>query len=226
MWVPGSLLTMPALFLAGTAASAHCALMCGAVSVHHARAAGPLPLAQALAWTHGGRILGYAVLGGLAGAAGQAILRFLPAAGLGRWIQLLAAAGLIGVGLRMVLARPAVAPCCKAPAPQLLSRWPLRAQLFARGLLWAALPCGLLYSVLLLSAISGGALSGGLLAGAFALGGVPLLAAIGWSGARRSLPARRLRTAGWGLVGLGAAAAAAVLLSHTGLAFGWCLPPA
>ena len=42
MWIPGSTLGAPALFLAGTASSLHCGLMCGALGVHHVRAAGTL----------------------------------------------------------------------------------------------------------------------------------------------------------------------------------------
>ena len=49
IWLPGSLLTAPALLLAGAAASVHCVAMCGALSAHQTRAAAvglPLGLLQ------------------------------------------------------------------------------------------------------------------------------------------------------------------------------------
>jgi sulfite exporter TauE/SafE len=223
--MPGSLLTAPALFLAGMGASVHCSLMCGALSVHHARASARLPLPYQLALTQAGRVLGYGALGALAGGAGQAVLRHLPALALGRTLQALAALGLIVVGAQLAWSRPPAPACCRAPEPQGLRRWPSGAQAFSRGLLWAAVPCGLLYSVLALAAVSGNAGSGALLSGAFALGGSPLLAAVGWSGARRTLPARRLRGTGWGLMGLGAAGLAAIVLLHAG-GPAWCSLPA
>lgn len=224
MWVPGSLITAPALFLAGMAASVHCTLMCGALSIHHARAVPPEQLPQALALTHGGRLLGYAALGAVAGAAGQGILRHLPALALGRTLQVLAALGVMAIGAQMALARQPAPACCRVAEPAGLRRRPPALQSFGRGLLWAAVPCGLLYSVLGLAAVSGNAASGALLAGAFALGGSPLLAAVGWGGARRTLPVRRLRTTGWSLMGLGAAGLAAiVLLRAAGPA--WCSLP-
>ncbi|MBL6751959.1 MAG: sulfite exporter TauE/SafE family protein [Nevskia sp.] len=224
MWVPGSLLTAPALFLAGMTASVHCTLMCGGLSIHHARAAPAERLAQALALTHGGRLLGYAALGAAAGAAGQGILRHLPAPALGRTLQVLAAAGIIAIGAQMALARRPAAACCRVAEPRGPRRRAPALRSFGRGLLWAAVPCGLLYSVLGLAAVSGDAASGALLAGAFGLGGSPLLAAAGWGGARRTQPLHRLRATGWGLMGLGAAGLAAIVLLHAA-GPAWCSLP-
>ncbi len=221
MWIPGSVLSAPALFLAGSAASVHCALMCGAVSAHHARAARPLPLTQSLAWIHCGRVLGYAAFGVLAGAAGQAIVLHLPNASTGRLLQGGAALVLVLIGLRMVVS-PRLAPaCCQIPTKQPFKHWPLRLELLIRGLLWAAIPCGLLYSVLLLCALSGDFVTGGLLAGAFALGGAPLLAIVGWRGARGGSALSRQGT-GWWLIALGLAGLAAILVMPSIGGTAWC----
>ncbi|MDR3415179.1 MAG: sulfite exporter TauE/SafE family protein [Nevskia sp.] len=224
MWVPGSVLGAPALLIAGTAASAHCAAMCGALSIHHMRAAEGIPARRALLLVHGGRMTGYALLGALAGALGQSLLRYLPGVGIGYALQILAASTLILIGLRMLLGRTSPTPACCARAPRRLGRWPLTAQLFARGLLWAAVPCGLLYSVLFLAALSGSTGGGGLLTAAFALGGTPLLALVGWSGARGTPTALRGPRAGWILVACGALGLCALLWFHAASAGGaWCI---
>jgi sulfite exporter TauE/SafE len=223
MWIPGSTLGAPALFLAGTASSLHCGLMCGALGVHHVRAAGTLRAATALAWLHSGRILGYGLLGVLAGAVGQSILLRLPAVISGQLLQAVAALGLVVVGARMVNRRSRDRACCVPRGEGLLRRCPPRLNLLARGLLWALVPCGLLYSLLLLAALSGSPWSGGLLTTAFASGGAPLLAGIGWSGRHRETPPGR--GAGWWLIGLGMVCLAASLLLPAGLAPYWCGAP-
>lgn len=224
MWLPWSTLGVPALLLAGAAAGIHCTAMCGALGTHHLRAAQGLPAAEALFWLHSGRVLGYGALGLAFGALGQSLLRHLPAPWIGAALQATADLALIGVGAQLLAVRKPAPACCHAPAPP-KSAWielPPWLNLFGRGLLWAAMPCGLLYSVLLLAALSGDAASGGLLAGAFALGGTPLLAAVAWRGARRAQPGSRL--AGWWLIGLGVLGLAAILvLPHAGLP-GWCAP--
>jgi hypothetical protein len=225
IWIPGGLLTAPALFLAGAAASVHCAVMCGALSVHHARSAPELSAREALLWTHGGRVAGYAAMGSIAGAAGQAVLRHLPAVELGRGVQMMAALALVAVGIWLLLRRPRSSPaCCRIPGAQATAHWPVRMRLLARGLLWALLPCGLLYAVLLLSAMSASAVSGAMLTAAFALGGSPLLALIGWSGRHRPAAELANRAAGLWLIGLGAIGVIAPIVFGSGGVIAWCAP--
>ncbi len=225
MWIPGSVLTAPAMVLAGTAAGVHCVAMCGALGTHHIRAGSGMRAPVALAWLHGGRVLGYGALGGLFGALGQSLLRHLPDPVNGAVLQAVADVALIGVGAQLILSRRSTATCCQVPARGRFSGLPQWLNLFSRGLLWALLPCGLLYSVLLLAALSGSTASGAMLAAAFALGGTPLLAAVAWRGARGNL-AMRPQAGGWWLVGLGALGLAAiVVLPHAGLP-GWCAPAA
>lgn len=222
IWLPGSLLTAPALLIAGAAASVHCAAMCGALSAHQTRASHRLTLPATLGWLHGGRVLGYGLLGAVAGSVGQGLLRHLPSPDLGRLIQASAALVLVAIGLRL-LRRPLQAPaCCQAAPPRAGGNG--RITLLLRGVSWAAVPCGLLYSVLLLSALSGNGLDGSLLAAAFALGGTPLLATIGWRSARRGSGGWHPRKAGGWLIAVGLIGLTAIWLSPAVIADGWCLP--
>ena len=224
MWIPGAVLGVPALFFAGAAASVHCVLMCGAISVGQARISTRLGLPSALALVHAGRVSGYALLGGLAGTAGRSIFGVLSLPWLGLVLQACAAASLVLVGISL-LRRPAAGlPCCRTPAPPGRDRLPPALVLFSRGLAWAALPCGLLYSLLLLCAFSGTTTGGASLAAAFALGGVPALALVGWSGARPTGPVISSRRAGLWLIGLGLAGLAATALLPAS-AQNWCRAP-
>lgn len=218
--LPVTVLGAPALLLAGAAASVHCVAMCGALSAQQARAAGALPIGRALALLHGGRLLGYAALGAVAGRIGQQLLRHLPDPALGRLLQLLAAALLVAIGAALLL-RPAAGAACCRPSLQAPRRGAAVA-LLLRGVAWAALPCGLLYSVLLLAALSGRALDGALLAGAFALGGTPLLALVGWR-SRALWPRRR---SGWWLVAIGLLSLAATVFVPSDPLRSWCAAPA
>ncbi|MEW6169188.1 MAG: sulfite exporter TauE/SafE family protein [Pseudomonadota bacterium] len=174
-------LTLPALFATGLAASPHCALMCGALQVSMLRARGTLPLARALVLLQTGRIAGYVLLGAAAGGMGQWLLRDLPAAAWGHWIQLGAALLLVGLGVHQYRseARPRHSACHPPRVPRWLARIPAQPRMLLQGLAWAAMPCGLLYTILGLAALSGSVLPGALLLGAFGLGASPLLTGSG-----------------------------------------------
>ncbi|MBA4284464.1 MAG: hypothetical protein C0434_02895 [Xanthomonadaceae bacterium] len=218
--LPVAVLSAPALLLAGTAASVHCAAMCGALSAQQTRASGGLPPITALLLLHGGRVVGYAALGALAGGIGQGLLRHLPDPSFGQALQVLAAALLVGIGVRLLIQRPAMLPACCLPA----ARNPKPCSpvgVLLRGVLWAALPCALLYSVLLLAALSGTVLDGAVLAGAFALGGTPLLALVGW----RSRSAGLRQSAGWWLIAVGLLSLAATAFLSSDALRNWCAAP-
>ena len=218
--LPTGLLGFPAMLLAGATASLHCTAMCGALGAHHARAAGSRPMASALLWLHGGRVLGYALLGAGAGAIGQRLLRWLPDIQAGRLLQAAAALMLLGIGLQLLQRAPVQPPCC-APAETRPTEAAASAQaLLLRGLLWALMPCALFYSVLLLAALSGRMFDGALIAGGFALGGAPLLAAAGW----RSRMSNARAGAGW-LLAFGLLSLAASLLMPSDASSAWCATP-
>lgn len=212
-------LTIPALFAAGLAASPHCGLMCGALQVSQLQTRGRLPLSRALLMLHLGRISGYAVLGALAGSLGQWLLRDLPQAQWGRWIQMAAAVLLVGVGV--VQYRGRGHGRCHIPLRHLLQAMPAQLRLYLQGLAWAALPCGVLYSMFGLAALSGSTLFGALLLAAFGLGSLPVL---GGSGALVShaggLPGLR-RMGALALVLMGAVSGVLAVWQPASMA-AWC----
>lgn len=193
-------LTVPALLVAGLAASPHCALMCAAVAGGAARHGDPAHALRAAAILNGGRVAGYALLGALAGTAGGLVL-MLPHAGWGEALRLLAAVALIALGVRHWRGRHS---CC--PRRRVGPRGML-----ARGLAWSLLPCPLFYAVLALAALASGPLEGALLAGAFGLGTVPAMAGLAYGGG--VVPAVRMRATGGALmVGFGLLTALSLML--------------
>ncbi|WPL16209.1 hypothetical protein Thiowin_01162 [Thiorhodovibrio winogradskyi] len=179
-------------FLVGFLGGMHCLGMCGGIvtsltlsqpRAHTALERLPLQLGYNL-----GRLLGYSLLGALFGGLGDWLLAYLPlehaqrllyaAAAvmmlllglyLGRWWQGLARLEHLGARLWRFL-------------EPIGRRWlPIRHgwQALGVGFIWAWLPCGLVYSVLIWSLASGSALSGALLMLAFGLGTLPNLLGMG-----------------------------------------------
>lgn len=187
---------------------AMCAAPCGAITAGGAAAAQSqvvqwLPkggtLRRAVAY-HSGRLLGYAVAGGLAALAmdrlawlTQQTTALRPA-----WTMVHMAVLAWGL-LMMVQARqPAwieqagrsvwgrVRPLVAAPGG-----------VFTAGFLWALMPCGLLYSALLVAALSGGIWQGALTMAAFGVGSGLWLVAGPWLW-QRVRSQLNLQRSGWG----------------------------
>lgn len=237
-------LTAPALFVAGATTSLHCALMCGAINAAQVRSQGPVPLRQTLLLVHGGRVLGYALLGLLAGAIGARLAFLLPDTLGGGVIQLLASLtlvvaglqqwrGTIGgeIGVRVGFRGHATGGCARHGKPTLTpisSPFFLspRGRLFAQGLLWALMPCGILYTALLLAALTASPPAGFGLLAAFGLGTVPLMGVSGglFGLATRPQDSRGLRrAAAVVLIALGVSAAYASVVQPAFLD-GLCAP--
>jgi len=174
-----SSLALTALLM-GLAGGPHCVAMCGAACAGIAQAAGSRR-ASALWGFQAGRLLGYSALGGLAAASMQGLgwLTVQSAALRPVWSLLHLSALILGLLL-----------LSKAKQPVWLERsgrhlWGRARQLAAgrgRGLplvvgaLWTFLPCGLLYSALMVAALTGQALQGAVVMALFALGsGVSML---------------------------------------------------
>lgn len=175
--------------LMGLAGSPHCLAMCGAGCAAVGRDA------RAMAWFQLGRLAGYAGLGGLAASSmqGLAWLGNQSAALRPAWALLHAATLALGLWLLLRARQPAwldtlgrgvwrrvghAVPPGQIAGPQ--GSGGTRASPLpplAAGALWALMPCGLLYSALLVAALAGGPLQGAATMAAFAAGSGAVLAA-------------------------------------------------
>jgi hypothetical protein len=156
--------------------------------------------ARRLAAYHAGRLLGYAAVGALAAMAMQSLAWLTQQATALRPLWTFMHVAVLAWGLMMVLQarQPAwvesagravwgrVRPLVQAPGG-----------VFATGFLWALMPCGLLYSALLVAALSGGIWEGAMTMAFFAMGsGAWLLAGPWlWQHLRQRMDALR---ASWG----------------------------
>ncbi len=140
----------------------------------------------AIAATHGGRLLGYTLVGAMVGLGGGLLAGFLALAGLNqalRWISVgvLAATGLSIAGWLPAphLADRALAwAAIRLPTPR---QGPLRPLLL--GLSWSLMPCGMVYFALFNASFTGSPVRAAAYMAAFGLGTLPALTAVSWSGA-------------------------------------------
>lgn len=159
-------------FFMGLAGGPHCIAMCGAACGGVVRGASAQPL-RGMGMFQAGRLLGYSAAGAAAGLAVQSFA----------WLSTHTAAlkpawtffhfAVLAWGL-MLLARarqPAwVENFGRALWGKVRPLARARGGLLATGALWTFMPCGLLYSALLVASLSGGALEGGLAMALFAAG--------------------------------------------------------
>ncbi len=171
--------------LMGLAGGPHCVAMCGAACAGLGRTATGQS-AQALWVFQVGRLLGYSALGALAAASMQGLswLSVQSAALRPVWTLLHVAAALLGLMLLCQARQPIwlensarrVWQSVHSVTGQLKGGAAL-APTGLLGILWALLPCGLLYSALLVAAMTGNAAEGAGVMALFALGsGVSLMA--------------------------------------------------
>ena len=167
--------------LMGLAGGPHCIAMCGAACAGIGRSSGGENTRSLWAF-QAGRVVGYSALGGLAAASMQGLgwLSVHSAALRPVWTLFHVAAALLGLMLLWQARQPvwlentarkvwsrvrSVTSGSKGGAPLLL------------GVLWALLPCGLLYSALLVAALTSSVVEGVAVMALFALGsGVSLMA--------------------------------------------------
>lgn len=226
--------------LMGLAGGVHCAAMCGAacagvvrlssapatttVALPHARSAW-----RATALLQAGRLLGYSAAGALAATAVGALAWLTSHAQVLRpaWVLMHAALLVWGLMLLAQARQPAwvdnagralwvrVQPLARAPGG-----------LLATGALWALMPCGLLYSALLVAALSGGPLQGAGVMALFAAGSALSLVLAPWLLLKVHAHANRWRQ-DWGtrLAGLALAGVAgwAIWMDLAARVRDWCL---
>jgi sulfite exporter TauE/SafE len=198
----------------GLAGGPHCIAMCGAACAGIGQAAAPRTQAALLLFQLG-RLTGYGLLGLLAAASMQGLgwLTVHAVALRSVWIMIHAVAFVIGLTL-LILARQPLwldngARRVWARVRAGVSRWGLAAPL-AIGAAWALMPCGLLYSALMVAALAGRAMVGAAVMLLFAVGSGAMLWLGPWLLLRFGVNSRgdwgiRLAglalaaTAGWGL---------------------------
>ncbi|MCE3270107.1 MAG: hypothetical protein K0S57_504 [Ramlibacter sp.] len=159
-------------FVMGLVGGPHCLAMCGAACGGVIRGVGAPPVRGM--WTfQGGRLLGYSLAGAAGGLAFQSLAWLSQNTAALRPVWTLFHLAVLAWGL-MLLAQ-ARQPAWVETAGR--SVWqkvrPLaqrRGGLAMTGALWAFMPCGLLYSALLVASLSGGALQGALCMALFAAG--------------------------------------------------------
>jgi len=206
-----------ALFLVGLLGGAHCVGMCGGI-------VGALAMGSPARWSmhlayNGGRILSYAIAGGIAGALGAAGLGLEGQIPVRLVLYLFANLMLIALGLYLIGVSRALAfterlgqSLWRRLQPLTRRFLPARhvGQAFPLGMLWGWLPCGLVYSALASALAAGSAQRGALLMLAFGAGTLPNLLLAGILLARINefvrLPAVRwtagLLVLGFGVYGL------------------------
>lgn len=191
-------MAITALFM-GLVGGPHCVAMCGAACAGIARAAGPRST-PALVGFQLSRMLGYALFGAFAAGSVQglawlgtntAVLRPV-------WTMFHVAALLLGAVLLWRARQPAWIETLgqnvwRRARPVMATLGP-RAPVVL-GMAWALMPCGLLYSALLVASLSANALEGAVIMALFSLGTSVSLTAGPWL----LLRLRGARSGGWGI---------------------------
>ena len=158
--------------LMGLAGGPHCAAMCGAACAGIGQAGRGGATRSAWAF-QAGRLAGYSAAGAAAALAVQSFAWLASSNAALRPVWTLFHLAVLAWGLMLLV--QARQPMWVSAAGR--SAWvrirPMasaRGGIFATGALWAFMPCGLLYSALLVASLSGGPLQGALSMALFALG--------------------------------------------------------
>ena len=216
--------------LMGLAGGPHCVAMCGAACAGLGQAAGERRV-QALTAFQLGRLVGYSLLGALAAMSVQGLgwLTTQSAAIRPLWTLLHLAAMALGVLLMLQARQPVWLDQSARRLWAAVRRFHERRGMLAPltvGALWALMPCGLLYSALMVAALTSHAVDGALTMALFALGSSVSL----WAGPWLWL---RLQTLGDGAWGMRLAGLTLFAVSAWGLWMGlvhdqapWCVTPA
>lgn len=218
---------LAATFMAGLLGSAHCLGMCAGISGLYAAGTAvaalrtQLPLAIAY---NAGRIFSYAVVGAILALAGRSMISLLPT--LAAPIRIASGLLIVVIGLQVAFNWRLLAPVERvgsrlwsklAPYAQGMIPATTLPRAAGLGLFWGFLPCGLVYSVLLISASAADPLTGGLAMIAFGIGTLPAMLISGLGASRLSAFMGRNRLgAGLLIVLLGIATLAMPLMSIFG----------
>lgn len=196
--------SLSAALLAGLLGSAHCLGMCAGISglfgvsaeVRSLRRQLPMAIAY-----NAGRVATYALLGAVVATFGAALVDARPT--LARPILLITGIVIILIGLQVALNLRLLNPIERmggllwqklAPIARHFVPVTNVPRALGLGLLWGWLPCGLVYSVLLIAATSAAPANGALIMAAFGIGTMPAMVMTGLGAAQMSQLMRRRGT--------------------------------
>lgn len=187
-------LSLISAFLVGLLGGGHCVGMCGGiVSAVSLSLPGQKPHTGFQFSYNAGRIASYTCAGVLAGLLGSSSLFLSHLLPVEKALYLLANLMLVALGLYLagwwrgvLVLEKAGGALWKRIQPLSKKFLPVHTagQAFVLGLLWGWLPCGLVYSVLVVALATGNAWQGGALMLAFGLGTLPALLAMGMAAVR------------------------------------------
>ena len=188
--------TLSAALLAGLLGSAHCLGMCAGISGLFAVNSSVATLAAQLPFAltyNAGRVASYAVLGVIVGSFGSVIVKASPS--VASSVRLLSGIVIILVGLKVAFDLRLLDPIERmggtlwsriAPAAKRLVPVTSLPRALGLGLVWGWLPCGLVYSILLLAATSAAPVDGAAIMIAFGIGTMPAMVMTGLGAAQVS----------------------------------------
>jgi uncharacterized protein len=219
-------MAVTALFM-GLAGGPHCVAMCGAACAGISRGAGGQQSTPALLTFQVSRMIGYALFGAFAAGSVQGLAWLGTNTAVVRpvWTMFHVAALLLGVALIWQARQPAwldgVAQQVWRRARPVLGRLGPRAPVVL-GVGWALMPCGLLYSALMVASLSANAFEGALIMALFSVGTSLSLTIGPWL----LLRLRGDRSGGWGIrlggFALAATSAWALWMGMTNPTGLWC----
>ncbi|MDJ0906663.1 MAG: sulfite exporter TauE/SafE family protein [Woeseiaceae bacterium] len=187
---------LSAALLAGLVGSAHCLGMCAGISglfAVNAEAASMRASVPTAVVYNAGRVITYAVLGIIVAAFGSVIVKASPDLAVG--IRMLSGIIIILVGLKVafdlrilnVIERMGGTLWARiAPVATRLVPVTSLPKALGLGLVWGWLPCGLVYSVLMIAATSASPIGGAATMFAFGIGTMPAMVLSGLGAARLS----------------------------------------
>ncbi|MES3004178.1 MAG: sulfite exporter TauE/SafE family protein [Pseudomonadota bacterium] len=166
--------------LMGLAGGPHCAAMCGPACSGVVRF-GPAPAPRSLWQFQAGRLIGYSLAGAAAAQAVGSLAWLTTQTSALRpvWTLFHLAVLFWGVTLLVFARQPAFAgPASRAVWSRVRPLAAARGGVFTAGVLWALMPCGLLYSALLVASLGGTPAEGALSMALFAVGSGVSLAVV------------------------------------------------
>ncbi len=171
----------------GLASALHCAAMCGGIATSIALLFQPKTAGERvriLLGAQAGKLVAYALAGGLLGAFGSELYTLMDRAVAYRLLQWAGAVALVAVGLLHAGLLPA--PVLLDRAVVRMSAWfarvlaPLQGSFagpFVCGLTWGIVPCPMVYAALFTAMLTGSALGGIVVMAGFGLGTIPAVTA-------------------------------------------------